>query len=182
MKKESKVTFNINLAGDKDVQILPLDRVVLARFNGANYLDKASCLQQQSDFSCTEPNIDTYLEAFSENGDDYSIHYYGIESNNPSTTLPQGNYRISTTDTSGHKDISFVNLGSIDNSTAAAALKISQLSLDSFSDITNDGYIDALITDTVEGYYYSVDFRIRYTRSSDGKKQDSVHRKDPKEP
>jgi len=181
-EKESKVTFNINLAGDKDVQILPLDSVVLALFDGANYLDKASCLQQQNDFSCTEPSIDTYLEAFAENGNDYSIHYYGIESNNPSTALPQGNYRISTTDTSGHKDISFAHLGSIDNSTTAAALKISQLSLDAFSDITKDGYIDAFITDTVEGYYYSVDFRIRYTRKSDGKSKTAFIGKTPRSP
>jgi len=181
-EKESKVTFNINLAGAKDVQTLPLNSLVLSLFDGANYLDKASCLQLQSDFSCTESSIETYLEAFAENGDDYSIHYYGVESSNPSTALPQGNYRISTTDASGHKDISFAHLGSIDNSTEAAALKISQLSLDSYSDITNDGYIDAVITDTVDGYYYSIDFRIRYTRSSDGKSKTAFIGKTPRSP
>ncbi len=179
-EKFTEITFNNDLEGFKDVQVLPLSTLTLSRFDGSSYIDKANCSQSGEDVTCTQSGINVGTEFFAANGTGYSTHHYGINNEltgfAASTVFPTGNYKLTATDSNGKSDTGFVNLSA--NQYMAFAIKGSDLSIDSVAGL-KDGWMDATVANVVSGYYYQVDFRIEYTRD-DGKSKTAFVGKTPR--
>ena len=172
--KYQQIRFDIDMETPQDQEVPSFTSLVLSKHNGGSYEEVTSCDNTQvgDQATCDDPNAESYPEYFQGDGTGWASHYQSIEFNSVSDPLP-GHYLVTVTDTDNNKDQFYLNLGTQDTSSAAAALSIDQLQMDNYPDPViglgdfADGWINGSISNPVDGYNYRVDFRVEYEKDGD---------------
>ncbi len=164
------IDIGFGLEGAANIDNLPISSFLVEHFVMGSYVSKAVCTPLTTtdpEFNCSPSVSESYADP-DGSGSNYSTFSYSIEHVRPTMAFPVGNYRIRVIDNANNEDASFVNLGAEDTSAKAVGMKISDLTIDSVAQANADGWVDAKVANVEDGYFYSANFRVEYTRIRNG--------------
>ena len=164
------IDFGFGFEGSTNTDNLPISSFVLEQFVTGAYVDRAVCTPittTEPEFNCSPSVAETYADP-DGSGANYASFSYSFENVRPTMAFPTGNYRLRVIDSLNNTDASFVNLGIEDTTAKAIGMKISDLTIDTVAQATADGWVDAKVANIEDGYFYSANFRVEYTRIKNG--------------